>query len=214
MLYNKYIDEKFLQDIENGNYEEVTKDIENGANVKDPYFFNFAVLNSQIRIAEYILSKMSMVSLKDRNGNLPANVCVRMRQIELLNILIKRGVDLNVRDFRGKNAIRYAVCGDEIDLEIMMACLKGGSDPSLKDRDGNDSLHLFRETADKISYIQRQYIKDCSKCEIEMESAKTIHDLATVNKMRAKMIRIRDKFDGLSSFLYKMAEYNCCPSLN
>ncbi|MFD2115107.1 ankyrin repeat domain-containing protein [Paenibacillus yanchengensis] len=99
-----------LQAAEQGNVEQITKLLEDGANI----------------------------NTVDGRGRTAAMIAVHTNQLELFELLIEKGADINIRDQRSDNPLLYA--GAEGLLDFVKVAVAAGADTTITNRFGGTAL--------------------------------------------------------------------------
>jgi ankyrin repeat protein len=99
-------------------------------------------------IASFLISKGADVKLNDNGATILIMVCsLKTKGIELLELLVARGVDVKARDCNGQTPLHRAAT-----REIAELLITKGADVNAKDNNGNTPLHraATREIAELL----------------------------------------------------------------
>ena len=97
-----------------------------------------AVHGGHPEIAELLLDHGA--SLADGDAEKPLIIAVQRERTEIVQLLLRRGVDVNVADGRGMTALMYAAESGKTELARML--LEAGADPDLENQFGYTALAL------------------------------------------------------------------------
>ncbi len=97
-----------------------------------------AVANSHVKTVDYLLR----LGADPNHGSPIITTAVRCRNLEILNLLIAAGVNLDTADHKGYTALSYASSAGQI--ELVKALLNGGAQANLGNHD-EVPLHLAAE---------------------------------------------------------------------
>lgn len=102
---------------------------------------HYAVLNSDIRVASYLLKKELGINAPDDDGITPLHLASQYaRDAELVQLLLNHGGDKNIVDNNGNSALHYAA--RNTNEEISEFLLNSGCDKTLRNNDGYLPLGL------------------------------------------------------------------------
>lgn len=88
---------------------------------------------------------------QDENGFTPLTLAADLNRLDMVQILLKyRSSGLNVNQSDGRNRTALRVAATKNYAQIVTALLDAGADPSLKDQNGKDALHLTVNSMGKI----------------------------------------------------------------
>lgn len=98
--------------------------------------------------------------------------------LELVDDLVDRGVDLDVRDESGYTALMFAANGEQ--AEVVRALLDAGADPDAADRFGNTVLMFAAQHGD-TSAIKRLLASGADAIRRRVNDGLQAHDIAEAN---------------------------------
>ena len=98
--------------------------------------------------------------------------------LELVDDLVDRGVDLDVRDESGYTALMFAANGEQ--AEVVRALLDAGADPDAADRFGNTVLMFAAQHGD-TSAIKRLLASGADATRRRVNDGLQAHDIAEAN---------------------------------
>ncbi|MDX1931803.1 MAG: ankyrin repeat domain-containing protein [Capsulimonadales bacterium] len=138
--------------IDSGTAEDVRQALAQGGdpNGLDPNGLPFVLITvSRINVSE---AKEKLIALLDAGGDpnrgkesfLPLHTGALARKIDLMEVLVDRGADVNLRSGSGTTPLHCAVIADSV--EVAHFLLKRGADPSKTDRSGKTPLQMAEKS--------------------------------------------------------------------
>ena len=114
----------------------------------------YAILFDKYDFIPYILKKKINVNNQDiTNGLCALHQIVIKNKIEIVQMLINYGANINIQDYYGNTAIHYSI--SEENVEILHLLLQYNPNLNLIDIDGNTPLHLYL----KNSYLEKEILQ-------------------------------------------------------
>ncbi|XP_060597274.1 uncharacterized protein LOC132751156 isoform X2 [Ruditapes philippinarum] len=94
--------------------------------------------NHDIEGVKQILSRDTDLKV-DRKGDTPIHLAARKGYFDIIEILIKKGCNVNQKNQNGFAALHYAARDGRMDIVNFL--LKSGADPNIKNKDGDAPIH-------------------------------------------------------------------------
>jgi ankyrin repeat protein len=114
----------------------------------------YAILFDKYDFIPYILKKKINVNNQDiTNGLCALHQIVMKNKIDIVQMLINYGANINIQDYYGNTAIHYSI--SEENVEILRLLLQYNPNLNLIDIDGNTPLHLYL----KNSYLEKEILQ-------------------------------------------------------
>ena len=82
----------------------------------------------------------SIINYKNNRGCTILHMAIQHDNTELINLILKTGIDVNIQDNEGKTALFNAIFTDNTEL-VYRLITEHGADISIKNNDGNTVLH-------------------------------------------------------------------------
>jgi len=131
-------------------------------NIQELYIFTannenllqYAIIFERYDFIPYILTKKIDINNQDiTNGLTALHIIIIKNKIDIVQILINYGANINIPDYYGNTATHYAI--SEENIEILNILLKYNPNLNLSNIDGNTPLHLYLG----ISYIEKKILQ-------------------------------------------------------
>lgn len=106
--------------------------------------------------AEWIEANQDLINKKEEtHGNVPLHVACSKGNMPLINLLLRKGANVNLQDIYGNAPIMYAI--DKGKIEVMRVLINNGADVNRADYRGNTPLHNAAVTNnfDAVSMLLR-----------------------------------------------------------
>jgi uncharacterized protein len=123
---------------------------------------------------------------KEKKGKEPDPVHIKKlkdKWIDIVETLIKRGANLNLKDEDGRTSVFSAVCSGLI--ELLQLVIKAGADINHKDKEGNTPLHylidMYKFEESKKVKIAKALLDAGIKRDIKNKSGQTAMDIINKN---------------------------------
>ena len=114
----------------------------------------YAILFDKYEFIPYILKKKININNQDiTNGLCALHQIVIKNKIDIVQLFINYGANINIQDYYGNTAIHY--CISEENIEILQLLLQYNPNLNLIDIDGNTPLHLYL----KNSYLEKEILQ-------------------------------------------------------
>lgn len=129
------------------------------------------------KVKEMIASNPSIVNSQDELGFSVLHNLMCEEQFELLEYLIKKGADVNLKNKEGLSPIHLACYSENIRI-----LLESGADIQSQDKQGDTPLHsLVKEGKEKIDVIE-YLIKAGAKIDLKNKNGETPLDIAILRE--------------------------------
>ena len=130
---------EFLGVVWAGDYTEVKKLIEEGANVNDreengTTALIYASKEGHTDIAKLLIDEGADVNAQEYHGWTALMFASIKGQIDIAKLLIEEGADLDARDDNGYTALMYAIANRNTDITMLL--IEAGADVNVKDKWG------------------------------------------------------------------------------
>jgi ankyrin repeat protein len=114
----------------------------------------YAILFDKYDFIPYILKKKINVNNQDITNGLSAlHQIVIKNKVDIVQMLINYGANINIQDYYGNTAIHYSI--SEENVEILHLLLQYNPNLNLIDIDGNTPLHLYLRN----SYLEKEILQ-------------------------------------------------------
>lgn len=121
-------------------YEAGASEVEvNSANLLNAFF------RSDFEQTKVLLQAKARMEIDNFSSAYIFHIAAEQGNIEIINLLIQSGVDVNVIDHKGKTALMKATMGGS--LKTVKALLQSGANPHLQDQDGYTALIYAQEVS-------------------------------------------------------------------
>ena len=121
------------------------------------------------------------LNVKAKNGETCLFDAVRGKKYEMVELLIEKGIDINLTNFYDDNALKTAVSMGSQNINIVRLLLESKINPNLKSIHGETPLHeAVRQGNAQLVKLLLQYKADPS---IKDDNGKTAADWAESRKM-------------------------------
>jgi ankyrin repeat protein len=103
---------------------------------------HWAILNSNVDIARYLLEKGADPTIRNRNGNTPLHKAAGYaKEIETINLILEtQKVDIDHINKEGETALYYAIRAENV--QMVRCLLEKGADPTSRNNVGCTPFHL------------------------------------------------------------------------
>ena len=134
---------KVFTAIRENNLADVKQFLISGNNINKFYsskqytLLHYAIKNNQPVIVEYLLEKGANIELLFEEQT-PLMYAVKMQHLEIADILIRHGADVNTLNVEQESALFF--CAKYGDLEILKFLIANGANPKIKDSKGRTAV--------------------------------------------------------------------------
>ena len=104
-----------------------------------PLFVAITTSNPNANIVKLLLEKGANPNAAFRGTNILMNIVANQTNQEILDLMIKYGVDVNARDNNGLTPLMYATYNKEKPEMMINVLLKNGANPQLTDNKGHNA---------------------------------------------------------------------------
>ena len=116
-------------------------------------FALFEASSHGIDITEVVLENGADPNIQDDNGDTIIFINSKYNMIEMVELILKYNIDLNIKNKKGRTALLEALdFSDGLDMEnvpgIVKLLLEHGADPTIKDENGKSVLELLDDDDD------------------------------------------------------------------
>ena len=139
------------------------------------------------KVKEMITSNPSIVNSQDGLGFSALHNLMCEEQFELLEYLIKKGADVNLKNNEGLSPIHLACYSENIRI-----LLESGADIQSQDKQGDTPLHsLVKEGKEKIDVIE-YLIKAGAKIDLKNKNGETPLDIAILREENQVILLLKE----------------------
>lgn len=104
-----------------------------------PLFVAITTANPNPNIVKMLLEKGANPNATFRGSNILMNIVANQNNTDILNLMIKHGVDINTRDSNGLTPLMYATYNKEKPELMITELLKNGANPTYTDNKGHNA---------------------------------------------------------------------------
>ena len=106
----------------------------------DQELLNACYFGNIVGVKKWLKMGANVEYVEERDGWLPLHYAARWGDLDMLNLLIKYGADVNGKTKSKETALHKCGRWDRKDAAIIL--LQLGADPSVKNSDGNKASHM------------------------------------------------------------------------
>ena len=101
-----------------------------------------AAFYDRLKIVEYLIGKNVNINAADKDYFTALHAAAMKCNIEIMEILLKAGADVNAKNVFGNNPIMAMILSGRTNIEAYKLLMKYGADPSIKNIAGNSAIDI------------------------------------------------------------------------
>ena len=148
-----------------------------------------ALAGRYFELAELLHRNGSSVEPLDEDGESPLYCAVDAENLEMVQVLLDYGVDVNFESKHGETALAFAARGYFKDPRVVRLLLDHGADPNAQTRRYGRTTPLHRASQDGRIEIARLLLEHGASLEVQDEEGRTPLDIAS-GERRDEMIKL------------------------
>ena len=140
-----------------------------------------ALAGRHFQLAEVLHRNGSSVDQRGGlSSNSPLHSAARFSDLEMVQVLLDYGIDVNVRNYHGSNPLAFATYGQFKDPRLVRLLLDRGADPNVRRQFGTTPLHQASQNG--TIEIVRLLVEHGARVEVQDDKGRTPLDVALAEK--------------------------------